>query len=425
MAGFALGWISSAKRRCAHNFAKTAQSDLGMSNPFHRSPDATSALGIEEQLRYARHLILPEIGLEGQQKLRRASVLVIGAGGLGAPALLYLAAAGVGRLGIIDPDQVELSNLQRQVLYATASCGATKVEEARDRLFALNPHLRIDVYPEAFDLANAAHLVAAYDLIIEGSDRFATKYLVNDACVLAGKPYVGASIRAFSGMLSVYAAPGGPCYRCLFPEMPDPATVPSCAQAGVLGTVPGLFGTLQAHEAIKLILGIGEPLIGALLTVDLLAMRFQKLRLPRDSSCPVCGEAPTIHMLAEAEFACANTSDLQADEKSPTRRIASADELPWLGLEAGQRHSALRWIDIRTRAEFDAGHIPEAEHAPLDQIEQFAEHLGPHEEVLLYCQRGERTVRAYHLIGERLKGRLWLLQGGYEAWLRGPRTVRV
>ncbi len=303
-----------------------------MSNPLQQPPDATGALGIEEQLRYARHLILPEIGLEGQNKLRLASVLVIGAGGLGAPALLYLAAAGVGRLGIIDPDRVELSNLQRQVLYATASCGATKVEEARNRLLALNPHLQIDVYPEAFDLANAARLVAAYDLVIEGSDQFATKYLVNDACVLAGKPYVGASIRAFSGMLSVYAAPGGPCYRCLFPEMPDPATVPSCAQAGVLGTVPGLFGTLQAHEALKLILGIGEPLIGALLTVDLLAMRFQKLRLPRDPSCPICGEAPAIRALAEAEFACANaTPDFQAIEISqrgrtrpPTIRPGSA-----------------------------------------------------------------------------------------------------
>ena len=384
-----------------------------MSNPLQQPPGATSALGIEEQLRYARHLILPEIGLEGQKKLRRASVLVIGAGGLGSPALLYLAAAGVGRLGIIDPDQVELSNLQRQVLYDAASCGTTKVEEARDRLLALNPHLQIDVYPEAFDLANAARLVAAYDRVIEGSDRFATKYLVNDACVLAGKPYVGASIRAFSGMLSVYAAPGGPCYRCLFPEMPDPATVPSCAQAGVLGTVPGLFGTLQAHEALKLILGIGEPLIGDLLTVDLLAMRFQKLRLPRDPSCPVCGEAPTIRALAEAEFACADASGLQ-DEKP-----SSIDGLPWLSVEASQRRSSLRWIDIRTRAEFDAGHIPRAEHAPLDQIESFAEQVGLGDDLLLYCQGGERTVRAYHLIGEKLKGRIWLLRGGYEAWLRG------
>ena len=254
------------------------------------SEHRAAPLDPEEQLRYARHLVLPEIGADGQRKLRRSSVLVVGAGGLGSPALLYLAAAGVGRLGVIDPDHVELSNLQRQVLYDTASCGAAKVERARDRLLALNPHLQIDVYPEAFDLANAARLVAAYDLVIEGSDRFAAKYLVNDACVLAGKPYVGASIRAFSGMLSVYAAPGGPCYRCLFPEMPDPATVPSCAQAGVLGTVPGLFGTLQAHEALKRILGIGEPLVGALLTVDLLAMRFRKLRLPRDPKCPVCGD---------------------------------------------------------------------------------------------------------------------------------------
>ncbi|HRE55383.1 MAG TPA: HesA/MoeB/ThiF family protein, partial [Candidatus Competibacter sp.] len=280
-----------------------------MVNSFSENPVA--ALDAEEQLRYARHLVLPEIGLEGQRKLRRASVLVIGAGGLGSPALLYLAAAGVGRLGVIDPDRVELSNLQRQVLYDTASCGVAKVEAARDRLLALNPYLQIDVYSEPFDLTNAATFVAAYDLVVEGSDQFATKYLVNDACVLARKPYIGASIRAFSGMLSVYAASEGPCYRCLFPEVPDPATIPSCAQAGVLGTVPGLFGTLQAHEALKLILGIGEPLIGALLTVDLLAMRFQKLRLPRDSSCPVCGDAPTIRALAETRFACANAADSQ------------------------------------------------------------------------------------------------------------------
>ncbi len=390
-----------------------------MSNLLHQSPDATSALSVEEQLRYARHLVLPEIGLDGQRKLRQASVLVIGAGGLGAPALLYLAAAGVGRLGIIDPDQVELSNLQRQVLYDTAGCGAAKTEQARDRLLALNPHLQIEVYPEAFTLANAVRLVEAHDLLIEGSDRFATKYLVNDACVLAGKPYVGASIRAFSGMLSVYAAPEGPCYRCLFPEIPDPETVPSCAQAGVLGTVPGLFGTLQAHEALKLILGIGEPLIGALLTVDLLAMRFQKPRLPRDPNCPVCGDTPTIRALAETEWVCANTSELQADGWPATEQAMTTDELPWLSLEAGRRRPALRWIDVRTDAEFAAGHIPGAEHAPLDQIESLLARVGPDDELLLYCQRGERAVRAYHLLKGTLQGRLSLLQDGYEGWLRG------
>ena len=388
-----------------------------MSSSLHQPADPASALSVEEQLRYARHLVLPEIGLDGQRKLRRASVLVIGAGGLGAPALLYLAAAGVGRLGVIDPDQVELSNLQRQVLYDTAGCGAAKTEQARDRLLALNPHLQIDVYPEAFTLANAVRLVEAYDLLIEGSDRFATKYLVNDACVLAGKPYVGASIRAFSGMLSVYAAPEGPCYRCLFPEMPDPETVPSCAQAGVLGTVPGLFGTLQAHEALKLILGIGEPLIGALLTVDLLVMRFQKPRLPRDPNCPVCGDAPTIRALAETEWVCANTSDLQADGRSATVQAMSTDGLPWRSLKAGRRRPALRWIDVRTEAEFAAGHIPGAEHAPLDRIESLPARVGPDDELLLYCQRGERAVRAYHLLKGTLKERLSLLQGGYEGWL--------
>ncbi|MBK8535407.1 MAG: molybdopterin-synthase adenylyltransferase MoeB [Candidatus Competibacteraceae bacterium] len=364
-------------------------------------------LSSAEQLRYARHLSLPEIGLGGQHKLRQASVLVIGAGGLGAPALLYLAAAGIGRLGIIDPDCVELSNLQRQILYPTAACGSAKVEAARDRLLALNPHLQIDIYPEAFALANSADLIAAYDLIIEGSDQFAAKYLVNDACVLAGKPYIGASIRAFSGMLAVYAAPNGPCYRCLFPEMPAPETVPSCAQAGVLGTVPGLLGTLQAHEALKLILGIGEPLIGALLKIDLLTMRFQRLRLPRDPGCPLCGESPTIRTLIEAAFVCAN----------PTQR--PDDALPWLSVEASQQRPALRWVDIRTLAEFAAGHIPGAIHAPLDQLETWAAQVGPHEELLLYCQQGGRTVQAYHRLQGKLQGRVSLLRGGYEAWLQG------
>ncbi len=370
------------------------------------STDTPLPLSSAEQLRYARHLSLPEIGLDGQQQLRQASVLVIGAGGLGAPALLYLAAAGVGRLGIIDPDRVELSNLQRQILYATATCGGAKVEAARDRLHALNPHLQIDIYPEAFTLANADRLIAAYDVIIEGSDQFATKYLVNDACVLAGKPYIGASIHAFSGMLAVYAVPEGPCYRCLFPEIPAPETVPSCAQAGVLGTVPGLFGVLQAHEALKLILGIGEPLIGALLKIDLLTMRFQRLRLPRDPGCPLCGESPTIRTLAEAPCVCA----------TPANR--PDDALPWLSVEASQQRPALRWLDVRTSAEFAAGHVPGAIHAPLDQIEDWAAHLGPHDDLLLYCQQGGRTVQAYQRLQGELQGRVSLLQGGYEAWLK-------
>jgi adenylyltransferase/sulfurtransferase len=205
-------------------------------------------------------------------------------------------------------------------------------------------------------------------------------------------------------MLAVYAASDGPCYRCLFPEPPDPATIPSCAQAGVLGTVPGLFGTLQAHEAIKLILGIGEPLIGALLTVDLLTMRFQKLRLPRDPHCPVCGESPTIRTLAATECVCAGANDAA---------------LPWLGVEAGQQRPGLRWIDVRTLAEFAAGHIPGAIHAPLDQLEEFIAQVGPDDHLLLYCQRGGRTVQAYHQLEAKLKGRLWLLRGGYEAWLNG------
>ncbi len=372
------------------------------------STDSAERLSHAEQLRYARHLSLPEIGLDGQRKLRQASVLVIGAGGLGTPALLYLAAAGVGRLGIIDPDYVELSNLQRQVLYTTATCGSAKATAARDRLLALNPHLQIESYPEAFTLANAARLIATYDVIIEGSDQFTTKYLVNDACVLAGKPYIGASIRAFSGMLAVYAAPGGPCYRCLFPDIPAPETIPSCAQAGVLGTVPGLLGTLQAHEALKLILGIGEPLVGMLLTLDLLSMRFQKLRLPHDPACPVCGDAPTIRTLIEMSFTCPTAA-------SPAQ---AENDLPWLSVEACRDRPELLWIDIRTLAEFAAGHIPGAAHVPLDQIETLATAaIGSRDHLLLYCQLGGRTVQAYYRLQGKLPGKISLLHGGYEAWL--------
>ncbi|MFO1371622.1 MAG: ThiF family adenylyltransferase [Candidatus Competibacteraceae bacterium] len=390
-----------------------------MTDSFHPSQDSANAFSVEEQLRYARHLSLPEIGAAGQSKLRQASVLVIGAGGLGSPALLYLAAAGVGRLGIIDPDCIELSNLQRQVLYTTIACGSLKVEEARQRLLALNPQIQIDIYPEAFTAANAASLTATYDVLIEGSDRFSTKYLVNDACVRAGKPYVGASVRAFSGMLAVYAAPGGPCHRCLFPEAPDPETVPSCAQTGVLGTVPGLFGLLQAHEALKLILQIGEPLIGALLTIDLLTMRFQKLRLPRDPNCPLCGEPPTIHVLTETGYTCAHTPTGPVNaQTTPT------EALPWFNLEAAQQDPTLRWIDIRTQAEFAAGHIPGAEHVPLEPFENFAARMeSANGRLLLYCQRGARTVQAYYLLKEKLKGRLSLLEGGYEAWLRSQYTA--
>lgn len=378
-------------------------------------PDPPDTFSIEEQLRYARHLSLPEIGVAGQRKLRQASVLVIGAGGLSSPALLYLAAAGVGRLGIIDPDYVELSNLQRQVLYTTAACGSPKVMEARQRLLALNPHLHIDVYPAAFTADNAHELTTAYDVLIEGSDRFATKYLVNDTCVRVGKPYVGASIRAFSGMLAVYAAPTGPCHRCLFPEAPDPDTVPSCAQTGVLGTVPGLFGLLQAHEALKLLLGIGEPLIGSVLTIDLLAMRFQKLRLPRDPHCPACGESPTIRPPTEPPSAGAGTAT-----GGPLRNpLLHPDILPWISLTDAQQDPSLRWIDIRTPAEFIAGHIPGAAHIPLDQIEQVSASLkSDGQRLLLYCQRGARTVQAYFLLKDTLGQRLFLLEGGYEAWLR-------
>jgi adenylyltransferase/sulfurtransferase len=366
------------------------------------------AFSNDEQLRYARHLVLSEIGAVGQAKLRDASVLVIGAGGLGSPALFYLVAAGLGRIGIIDPDIVDISNLQRQILYKTEDCDTLKVDAAKKHLHALNPHTQIEIYPYAFDLAHATDLLERYDVILEGSDRLDTKYLVNDICLSAKKSYISASLRGFSGMLSVYGAPDAACYRCLFPAMPPPESIPTCAQAGVLGTLPGLVGTLQAHEALKLILGIGEPLIGKLLKIDLLAMRFQTLRLPRDPACPACGEDADLPAL------------LKSHERPQEKTSEEEDDLPWLSLnEALARGEDLRWIDIRTPEEFDAGHIPDALSLPLATL-QASPRLPPSATpALLYCHTGIRTRTAFLLLRENHPhGQLFLLRDGYRGWLR-------
>src|SRR5688500_9463573 len=251
-------------------------------------------LSSDEILRYSRHLILPEVALEGQQRLKASRVLLIGAGGLGSPLALYLAAAGVGRIGIVDFDVVDDSNLQRQVLHGTSYVGRPKLESARARLEDVNPHITIETHETRLTSENALDLFRDYDVIADGTDNFPTRYLVNDACVLTGKPNVYASIFRFEGQASVFAAPGGPCYRCLYPEPPPPGLVPSCAEGGVLGILPGLLGTIQATETIKLLLGIGEPLVGRLLLVDALGMSFRTLKLRKDPACPVCGESPTI-----------------------------------------------------------------------------------------------------------------------------------
>ncbi|MCK6510768.1 HesA/MoeB/ThiF family protein [Myxococcota bacterium] len=381
------------------------------------SDESTPALSSAEQLRYARQLILPEIGPEGQRRLKQARLLVVGAGGLGSPALLYLAAAGIGHIGIIDPDQVDLTNLQRQILYDTQACGSPKAEQAHQRLQALNPQIHLTHYNERLDLSNALMLIGSYDLILEGSDNFVTKYLVNDACVLTKTPYIGASVRGFRGMLALYATQGGPCYRCLFPEMPDPSKIPTCAEAGVLGTVPGLFGTLQAHEALRYLLDLGPSASGSFFQIDLLEMRFQRLQLPRDPECPICGDHPTYTALHEESFACLATT-LFPPDASPTDR-----DLPWCELsELSAMSERSRYIDVRTEPEFHAGHLPSALHLPLAQLQHdlplHLPLLRDLPQIVLYCQRGQRAIDAYHRIRPHIQADLWILRGGYEAWLR-------
>jgi sulfur-carrier protein adenylyltransferase/sulfurtransferase len=263
----------------------------------------------DELLRYSRHIALPEIGAAGQQRLKAARVLCIGAGGLGSPASLYLAAAGVGTIGLVDFDAVDASNLQRQILHGTKDIGRPKLASARDRLHDINPNVRLEAHETSFAEGNALDLVKAYDVVLDGTDNFPTRYLVNDACVMAGRPNAYGSIFRFEGQASVFAAKDGPCYRCLHPEPPPPGLIPSCAEGGVLGVLPGIIGTIQATETIKLLLGIGEPLIGRFLIYDALRMRFREVRLPKDPDCPVCGKNPTIRTLRTYDGVCAPPRD--------------------------------------------------------------------------------------------------------------------
>src|SRR5215216_5593570 len=278
-------------------------------------------LSNEEVLRYSRHLILPDVGITGQRRLKQARVLLVGAGGLGSPAALYLAAAGVGHLGLVDFDRVDVTNLQRQVLHGTSDVGRPKLASARDRLVNLNPYVRLETYETRLTSANALELFADYDLVVDGTDNFATRYLVNDACVLLGKPNVYGSIFRFEGQASVFATDDGPCYRCLFPEPPPPGLVPSCAEGGVLGILPGTIGTIQATETIKLLLGIGEPLVGRLLLYDALDMRFREMKLRKDPDCPICSENPTVTELIDYQEFCGIPQTEAAEQENGVPEI--------------------------------------------------------------------------------------------------------
>src|SRR5438067_5535050 len=363
-------------------------------------------LSAEELQRYSRHLMMPEVTPDGQRHLKAARVLCIGAGGLGSPAALYLAAAGVGTIGIVDFDDVDLSNLQRQILHGTKDVGRGKLESARDRLSDINPKIEIELHKCRFSSENAPQLVAQYDLIVDGSDNFPTRYLSNDVCVFARKPNVYGSVFRFEGQTTVFAPHlGGPCYRCLFPEPPAPDTVPNCAQAGVLGVLPGIIGILQAIEAIKLIVGIGEPLIGRLLHFDALKVRFRELNLRRDPQCPVCGENPTIFSPIDYDQFCGVRDEGAIPEMSPHELKRRMD--------AGE---PLELIDVREPFESEIARIEGAKLIPLGEITERLDELNRERPIVVHCHSGKRSAQAARLLQQRGFGNVYNLEGGIDAW---------
>lgn len=367
-------------------------------------------LSRDEILRYSRHLILPEVTLDGQQKLKDARVLCIGAGGLGSPLTLYLAAAGVGRLGLVDFDEVDLTNIQRQILYATSDVGRPKLEAATERLTALNPS--IEVVPHAVQLSrdNVMDIVESYDIVVDGTDNFPTRYLTNDACVIAGKPNVYGSIFRFEGQVSVFDATRGPCYRCLFPEPPPAGAVPSCAEGGVLGVLPGIIGSLQALEVIKLILHRGDSLVGRLVLFDALAFEFRKLKIKKDPDCPVCGTSPSILEPIDYDAFCGVSQDGQAEDG----QVSALSVLEYAALADGDDVAEL--LDVRNPHEFEIARIPGARLIPLGDLPGQLGALDTQRAYVLTCHHGPRSIQAYHLMKTAGFNRVQILAGGVDAW---------
>lgn len=362
--------------------------------------------------RYSRHLIMPEVGMTGQKKLKSASILLIGAGGLGSPLGLYLAAAGIGRLGLVDFDVVDHSNLQRQVLHTTADVGRSKLQSAAEHLQAINPEVELDLYETHISSANAMELMGPYDIVIDGTDNFPTRYLVNDACVLLGKPNVYGSIFRFDGQASVFHPPHGPCYRCLFPEPPPPGMVPSCAEGGVLGILPGTIGIIQATEAVKLILGTGKSLIGRLMVYDALDMTFREMKIRRNPECPLCGENPTIKELIDYEQFCGIPSQHEDTVLSePDWEISVAD------LHAQIQGDPKPFIlDVRNPVEYEICKLPESFLIPLSQLPQRTGELDPDQEIIVHCKTGQRSAHAVELLRGAGFQKVKNLLGGIEAW---------
>lgn len=371
-------------------------------------------LSHEEILRYSRHLLIPEVGLAGQKKIKAASVLVIGTGGLGSPVALYLAAAGVGRIGLVDYDVVDASNLQRQVIHGTSGIGSLKVESARRRMLDLNPDIEVEVYNEPFTSENAMQIAADYDVLIDGTDNFPTRYLTNDICVFLGKPNVYGSIFRFDGQVSVFDARRGPCYRCLFPEPPPPGLVPSCAEGGVLGVLPGTIGTLQATEALKLILGIGEPLIGRLLLYNALDMTFDFVNLRKNPNCKVCGPNPEITQPIDYEAFCGVPGHDHEEGSVGGGWDIEAGELARL-LRSGAQ---ITLLDVREPHELEISRLEGARLIPLGQLAARLSELDSAEEMVVFCKSGSRSARALELLTSAGFRKVKNLKGGINAWAR-------
>jgi adenylyltransferase/sulfurtransferase len=370
---------------------------------------SAAALSNDEVLRYSRHLIMPEVGMDGQLKLKAAKVLCVGAGGLGSPLALYLAAAGVGTLGVVDFDVVDFTNLQRQIIHTTADVGRKKLDSAADKLLAINPNVNIVKFDTRLSSANALELFRDFDMVVDGTDNFPTRYLVNDACVLTGKPNVYGSIFRFEGQVSIFATKEGPCYRCLYPEPPPPGLVPSCAEGGVLGILPGLVGVMQATEAIKLILGAGEPLIGRLVLVDALAMRFRELKLRKNPDCPACGTHPTIKALIDYNEFCG----IRGEEKPVETQMPSitVEELKQLR-DAGKEPFLL---DVREPHEYQICNLG-GQLIPLNDLPKRVNELDSSREIVVHCKMGGRSAKAVDFLRQSGFTKVKNLTGGINAW---------
>ncbi|PWU00784.1 MAG: molybdenum cofactor biosynthesis protein MoeB [Terriglobia bacterium] len=379
------------------------------------APPEEATLSKDEILRYSRHLIIPEVGVEGQQKLKAAKVLLVGAGGLGAPLGLYLAAAGIGRIGIVDFDVVDFTNLQRQVIHSTADVGRKKLDSAAEKMQGINPHLKIVKHETALSSENALDILKDYDLVVDGTDNFPTRYLVNDACVLLGKPNVYGSIFRFEGQATVFAYEGGPCYRCLYPEPPPPGLVPSCAEGGVLGILPGTIGLIQATETVKLILGIGEPLVGRLLLYDALGMRFRELKLRKNPECPVCGEHRTITRLIDYHQFCGVPQPGAAAPVQETKVNEGEIEVTEVK-EMLDRGDNFVLIDVREPHEYKICNIPAAKLIPLGEVPQRLNELDKNADIVIHCKSGMRSAKACGILRQAGFQHVRNMKGGILAW---------